>query len=135
MNFGFGGETVFFLAIAELGNTLYINTAALVKEYRADGLSVNWRKKALENPKLSSTYYAAHLSPKIRPWIRLRYMAAYVAIMRFAGWPIEKSALAAPWNRLFLYLAYLPGAWTGARWKHYKKKGYPTARYWLRTDN
>ncbi|MGB0065376.1 MAG: glycosyltransferase family 2 protein [Terracidiphilus sp.] len=131
MRFGFGGETVFFFKVADRGNTLYINMPVLVKEYRVDGLSVNWRRNSLENPQLSAEYYAAHLSPKIRPWIRLRYMVAYVAIMRFAGRPIEDHALAAPWNWVLFCLAYIPGAWTGIRWKRYKKKGYPISKHWL----
>lgn len=129
---GFGADAVFFFKVADSGQTLYINMPVLVKEYQADGISVNWRKKSLENPELSAQYYAAHLGPKIAPWIRLRYMVAYLAITHFAGKSIAPGALEAPWNRVFLCLAYLPGIWLGTRWKRYRGKGYPVSTRWLR---
>jgi len=134
MKGGFGGDTLFFLRIAEQYKTCYVNTPLLVKEYREDGLSVNWRRKSLENPPLTAAYYAAHLNPRIRISIRFRYMIASVAIARYAGYKLAVPDTPAPWNHLLFCLAYLPGVVIGSRWRGYKEGSFPQSRKWLRSN-
>jgi len=132
---GFGADTLFLASIAERYKTCYINTAVLVKNHYETGIAVNWRKKALQNPELAMAYYACYLDSRVRLNVRLRYMVAYVAIARFAGYSIDETALRAPWNRLLFYLAYFPGAWVGKRWKRYEERGFPLSTHWLRPGN
>jgi len=120
MKRGFGADTVFFLRIAEKYQTCYVNTPVLVKVYREDGLSVNWRRKSLENPQLTAAYYAAHLNPRIRLSIRFRYTIACVAIAQYAGYKFVVPETHTFWNHVVLCVAYLPGVVIGSRWKGYK---------------
>lgn len=129
---GFGGDTVFFLFIANHGKTLYINFPVLVKEYRCDGLSVNWRRKALENPSLTASYYAAHLDKRVRLLIRLRYMVAYAAILAYAPDVVSDAPVREPGNRLLYAMACLPGKLLAMRWKKYSRAGMPLSSQWLK---
>ena len=129
---GIGGDSVFFMDFAEHYDTLYVNKPVLVKDYQADGISVNWRQRALRNPVRTARYYQAHLHVKLALGIRLRYMIAYAAIMRYAGQRLSFSQLEPLSNLLLLCLAWLPGLLLGARWKRYKSRSIPKSRKWMR---
>jgi glycosyltransferase involved in cell wall biosynthesis len=129
---GFGSDTMFLMGIAKSYNTCYINTAVLVKNYYADGIAVNWRKRGLQNPELAAVYYASYQNIRVRLDIRLKYMIAYVAIGRYAGYKLAPPEMNTPWNRALFYLSYLPGLFIGSRWKGYKDGLYPQAKQWLR---
>lgn len=128
---GIGGDTLLHLAIADHFKTLYINTPALVKDYQEDGITVNWRRKALENPERAALYYSAHLNPRLLLKIRLRYMVAYVAIMAYARKKIVFSQIWPRSNWLLFLIAYLPGTALGWRWRMYNNGSVPQATKWL----
>jgi glycosyltransferase involved in cell wall biosynthesis len=132
---GFGSDTMFLLEIAEKYGTCYINTPVLFKNYYDNGIAVNWRKRGLQNPELAAAYYACHLNSRFRLSIRLRYMIAYLAIRSYAGYELAPPETRVPWNRILFYLAYLPGAVIGSRWKGYKEGLHPQSRKWLRSKN
>lgn len=128
---GIGGDTIFHLAIADKFKVCYINVPALVKDYLEGGISVNWRRKALQNPERGALYYAAHLNPRVRPRIRLRYMAAYIAIMIYAQKKISLSEVFPSSNWLLFSIAFIPGSVLGWRWRMYKDGSAPQATKWL----
>lgn len=131
---GFGSDVMFLATIAEKYDTCYVNTPVLNKNYYETGIGVNWRKRGLQNPELAAAYYACYLHRRIRPFIRLRYMIAYLANAHYAGYPMTLPLYYAPWNRVFFYLAYLPGLFIGSRWKQYRRAdSYPQARKWMRS--
>jgi len=130
---GFGSDTMFLQAISEKYRTCYINTPVLVKNYYEGGIAVNWRKRGLQNPELAAAYYASYLHSRVRLDIRLRYMIAYVAIARYAGYKLVPPEARIPWNRILFYLSYLPGLLIGSIWKTYKDGSYPQTRHWLRS--
>lgn len=130
---GFGGDSVFYFRIAEKYETCYINTPVLVKLYRDDGVSVNWRQKSLENPQLTAVYYAAHLNSRIRLSTRFRYMIAHAAISWYAGYKLAIPETCVSWNHILYHLACLPGIAIGSRWRGYKESSYPQSRKWLRS--
>jgi glycosyltransferase involved in cell wall biosynthesis len=128
---GIGGDALFFFAVAAHYDTYYVNRPVLVKDYQADGISVNWRNKALQNTQLTTQYYAGYLNGRIRPSIRLRYMVAYVAIARFAGRRVHFSDMQSVSNRMLFCLSYLPGTALGWRWKLYKGGAIPQTTKWM----
>lgn len=131
---GFGGDTVFFLAVANIGKTLYLNQVILVKEYRADGISVNWRRKSLENPALTAIYYAVYLDKRVNLFIRLRYMIAFAAIHAFAPDMVDDSPVHQSGNQLLYWIAWLPGKWISAKWKKYRDAEFPLSKRWMRLN-
>lgn len=130
---GFGGDDLFFFQIAEKYQTCYINSTVLVKDYRDDGISVNWRRKALENPALSANYYAAHLNPRLSLAIRFKYMVAHAAIRTYSQQSIARPELDSIANRLLFCLSELPGRAIGFRWRRYKHGDHPLTRKYLPT--
>lgn len=114
---GIGGDTIFHLAIADKFQTCYINTPVLVKNYLGDGITVNWRKKALQNPERAALYYSRHLNPRLRLGIRWRYMVAYVAITLYAQQSIRFSSFRPFSNRLLSVAAFVPGMILARRWR------------------
>lgn len=131
---GIGGDSIFFLNLAEHYDTLYVNKPVLVKDYQPDGISVNWRQRALKSPLHTAGYYKAHLNVRLALRIRLRYMIAYKAILFYAGKPLGFSEVEPLSNRLLLSLAWLPGLLLGARWKRYKGKLTPKTKKWMRAE-
>jgi glycosyltransferase involved in cell wall biosynthesis len=129
---GIAGDTLFLMQIANRYNTCYINMPVLVKVYLENGISVNWRKKALENPELTSEYYAGHLNSRVRLRIRFKYLVAYVAIESYAGNRIVGTNIRGSLNRVLFYLSYLPGRAIGAAWRRYRDGQHPLSRRWLR---
>jgi glycosyltransferase involved in cell wall biosynthesis len=129
---GIGGDSVFFLDMAEHYDTLYVNKPVLVKDYQPDGISVNWRRCALKSPLRTARYYKAHLNVRLALGIRLRYMIAYKAILFYAGKPLGFSEVKPFSNRLLLSFAWLPGLLLGARWKRYNDKIIPKTKKWMR---
>jgi len=125
---GIAGDTLFLLQIANKYKTCYINKPVLVKIFLEEGITVNWRKKALENPGLTSAYYAGYLNSRVRLRIRLRYMIAYVAIESYAKKRIVDPSVPGSLNRVLFYLSYLPGRTIGAAWRRYGDGAHPLAR-------
>jgi glycosyltransferase involved in cell wall biosynthesis len=130
---GMGGDALFHFAIAEMYRTCYRNAIVLIKDYQADGISVNWRRKALQNADRTAEYYAAHLNRRVRFPIRLRYMIAYVAILWYARRRIPWTTISARKMNLLFYLACLPGILLGARWRRYDRGPAPVTGKWLRS--
>ena len=133
---GFGADVMFLASIATQYRTCYVNTPVLFKNYYENGIGVNWRKRGLQNPELAAAYYTCYLHPRVSLAIRLRYMVAYVAIRRFAGYKLAPPRENLPWKRLLFCLAFIPGLIIGSRWKSYHKAGnYPQARQWMRSGS
>jgi glycosyltransferase involved in cell wall biosynthesis len=132
---GIGGDALFFFAVADKYDTFYVNSPVLVKDYQPDGISVNWRRKALQNPQRTERYYAAYLNERISPSIRMRYIVAYVAIAAYAGRAVRFSEMHSISNRLLLGVAYLPGLALGWRWRLYKNGAIPQAKRWMRAGS
>jgi glycosyltransferase involved in cell wall biosynthesis len=132
---GIGGDALFFFAVADHYDTCYVNVPVLVKDYQPDGISVNWRRKALQNPQRTARYYAAYLNERIRLSVRLRYMIAYVAIARYAGRMVRLTEMRSVSNRILLCISYFPGIALGWRWKRYKSGAIPQATKWMSTKS
>ena len=113
---GIGGDSLLHLAIAENFDTCYINFKVLVKNYLPDGITVNWRRKALENPERTASYYRAHLNPRISLAIRWHYMVAWRAIYCIMKRTPRLESPQPFSNRLLFLAARLPGALLGIHW-------------------
>ena len=97
----------------------------LVKDFREDGITVNWRERCLINPDETAKYYAAHLDCRVKISVRARYMLAYIAMVLFGGLEVAKERLT-PWSNRILYtLCYLPGLALAMKWKSDRKKAQP----------
>ncbi len=131
---GIGGDSVFFMDVAEHYDTLYVNKPVLAKNFLPDGITRNWRQRALKSPLRTARYYKTHLNVRLALRIRLRYMIAYKAIMFYAGQPLHLSQMEPLSNRLLLCLAHIPGLLLGARWNQYRGKRISGSK-WKRAES
>lgn len=122
------GDTGYLVAIARKYKTQYFNFAVLVKIFTVAGVSVNWRKRLLTAPAGAAEYYRAYLYKQVRFKIRVRYMVAYMAIMRFMRAPLDRAIAFAPWNVAPTVLAYFPGQIMGLLWRLQYKHGLTRTR-------
>lgn len=78
-------EAVLWIEIAKQYQTTYVNRCVLVKDYTSFGITANWRKTALNNPGGMALYYKAHLEKCFKLRVRIKYMVAYISMLKFLG--------------------------------------------------
>lgn len=112
-----GGDTNFLRDISAYGKTCFINVPVLAKNYLEGGTTANWRSLCLANPEATALYYQVYLDRRVRWRIRMRYLVAYVALLRYMKKPLLDEFTTAAWNRPLLPFVILPGILISVGWK------------------